>query len=45
MENEFRVRGLSESELGHLAFQNQLEVHRLARVVPSLEDAFLEINL
>ena len=44
LENEFRVKGLTESELGHLAFQNKLEVHRLARVVPSLEDAFLEIT-
>lgn len=43
-ENEFRVKGLSESELGHLAFENNVEVHRLARVVPSLEDAFLEVT-
>lgn len=44
-ENSLLVIPEEQSEtIGHLAFENNIEIHQLYRSQPSLEDAFLEIT-
>ena len=42
--DEIELNNITAAEIGALAMQNQIVLHRLTDVAPSLEDAFMEMT-